>query len=271
MVYVLYEQSIDRGSPVECYKFQSPAKTYLYTTADHAVTLNNETYQPFVGVRGSLRLDSTNESELNLKIRIDSKTDVIMDHAFKPAPPASLRVSVYRAHLGTNLATDWILIWEGTVSSISVSGFSADMLIPGAFSRAVQSECPNIYYQNSCNHVLYDEKCKVLKTPFVQETTITQVGSEAITVANSSFSQNFLSAGMVYVKRTKEYRGIIENLLGNIGITYPFSDIQVGDEVTLTAGCDHSFEACKTKFKNTKNYGGFPAVPSDNPFVGKVK
>ena len=36
---------------------------------------------------------------------------------------------------------------------------------------------------------------------------------------------------------------------------------QAGDAFTVTAGCDKSFAACKTKFANHLNFRGFPHVP----------
>ena len=42
--------------------------------------------------------------------------------------------------------------------------------------------------------------------------------------------------------------------------------IAPGTEVLLTVGCDHSTATCAARFNNLDNYGGFPAIPSKNPF-----
>jgi hypothetical protein len=32
------------------------------------------------------------------------------------------------------------------------------------------------------------------------------------------------------------------------------------------AGCDHSVSTCAARFGNLANYGGFPFIPTKNPF-----
>lgn len=39
--------------------------------------------------------------------------------------------------------------------------------------------------------------------------------------------------------------------------------ITIGDTFELSAGCDHTFETCKTKFNNAVNFGGFPHLQVD--------
>lgn len=47
------------------------------------------------------------------------------------------------------------------------------------------------------------------------------------------------------------------------------SAIAVGDEFTITAGCDKTFPTCKAKFANGVNFRGFPHIPG-NRFVISV-
>jgi len=42
------------------------------------------------------------------------------------------------------------------------------------------------------------------------------------------------------------------------------ADIQPGDQVRLTAGCDRRFETCRLKFNNALNYQGFPDIPGED-------
>jgi hypothetical protein len=47
-----------------------------------------------------------------------------------------------------------------------------------------------------------------------------------------------------------------------------FDGIAVGQAVTLYPGCDHTTTTCDGKFSNLNNYGGFPHIPTKNPFGG---
>jgi len=40
--------------------------------------------------------------------------------------------------------------------------------------------------------------------------------------------------------------------------------------VTLYPGCSHTIADCRDKFNNLVNFGGFPWIPSKNPFNNSV-
>lgn len=42
--------------------------------------------------------------------------------------------------------------------------------------------------------------------------------------------------------------------------------INVGDAVTVYAGCDHAVATCFSKFVNVPNFGGLPHLPTVNPY-----
>lgn len=43
----------------------------------------------------------------------------------------------------------------------------------------------------------------------------------------------------------------------------PFYPIQLGDQYSITAGCDHTCTTCTTKFSNIENFQGFPHMPTE--------
>lgn len=47
-------------------------------------------------------------------------------------------------------------------------------------------------------------------------------------------------------------------------------DIQVGDQFTITAGCDRRFETCRDKFNNVANYQGEPHIRGTDYMVRTV-
>ncbi|MEW6169845.1 MAG: phage BR0599 family protein [Pseudomonadota bacterium] len=44
--------------------------------------------------------------------------------------------------------------------------------------------------------------------------------------------------------------------------------LSVGATVVLYPGCDHTLSTCESKFGNSANFGGFPFIPTKNPFGG---
>lgn len=267
--YDIAEASTHDGSPVECYKFIGTFRTYLYTSADVPVTLNGETYEPIPTSRQSIRAGTQADDNLALEIALPYNVDVVQDYAYAESPP-SLVLELYRVHRGTSYATDWVLLWKGRVTSFNVDGRVAKLRIPSIFSSALQGNVPNAFYQNPCNHVLYDGRCGLSRSLFTQLTTVIVAGQTAFEVADDGFPDDYLQAGEAVITRSGERRMILSNVVNVIQITYPFVDLRLGDEVELVAGCDHSWTTCKTKFNNGARYGGHPHLPADNPFQGDL-
>lgn len=269
MSYDVAEQSVHDGAPVECYKFTGTFRTYRYTSSSNRETVNGEEYQPVAGKRGTIRSGTQADDSLALEITLPFNLDVVQDYGYAESPP-SLTLEVYRVHRNTNFATDWVLLWKGEVTAFNIKGRKATVRVPSIFSRALQGDLPNVYYQGPCNHVLYDSLCKVSRATHSVTTTTTDVQTLAFSVIDDGGVDGVLAAGEAVCTRTGERRLILNNLAGTVTIGYPFVDLRVGDEVELTKGCDHSFTTCKAKFGNAANFGGDPYIPADNPFMGDV-
>lgn len=269
MSYDDFEGSAHDGAPVECYKFIGAFRTYYYTSADVVTTVNGEDYEPVAGRRGTIRSGTQSDDTLALEIELPFDVDVVRDYAYAESPP-TLTLEVYRVHRGSSFSTDWILMWKGKVSSFNVDGRVAKVRVPSIFARALQGDLPSAYYQAPCNHVLFDSRCKVSRAANSTVTTVTDVSTTAFNVVSDGGVDGVLTAGEAVVTRTGERRLILGNLAGTVTINFPFVDMKVGDEVTLTVGCDHAYTTCKAKFNNTINYGGHPFIPSDNPFTGEI-
>lgn len=51
-----------------------------------------------------------------------------------------------------------------------------------------------------------------------------------------------------------------------VSVHIPFRVATVGSSINVYAGCPHSIDFCNRKFLNAVNFGGFPQVPTNNPF-----
>jgi uncharacterized phage protein (TIGR02218 family) len=269
MSYAVADASVHDGAPIECYLFAGQLKEYRYTSAESLITLDGREYEPLPIKRGSVKSGSQADDSLSLEIELPIDCDLVRDYAYLNAP-ASLMLSVFRVHRETNFATDSVLLWKGEVLSFSVAGRTAKARVPSIFSAALSSDCPTVFYQNPCNHVLFDARCKVSRASFSTSTTVLDAAQTNATVVDDGFPDNFLAGGEMVNSRNGERRMIVDNQVNLITINFAFVDLRVGDSVTLTAGCDHSWTTCRSKFSNGDNYGGDPFIPSENPFQGKV-
>lgn len=60
--------------------------------------------------------------------------------------------------------------------------------------------------------------------------------------------------------------GIGDFFIMELTIFNKFSFDIVGESVYLSSGCDKKNSTCAEKFNNISNFGGFPYMPTDNPF-----
>lgn len=270
MSYTSYETSAHDGSPIEGYYFIGTQKSYRYTNAQTDVTINGLQYFAQRIKRTGIASGTQEDDNLEVEIELPANLELVTDYAFASSPP-ELSVTIYRYHEDSNSATDWVIVWTGKVSSISVKEATAFLQVPSIMSLILAGTVPKNFYQNPCNHTLYDSRCKVVKATYTASTVITSVSGTTIGVTNDGFADNFLNAGEIYIPAKGERRAIVSNVANVITINFPFHNASVGDGVQLFAGCNHSYQGdCKTKFSNTLNYGGYPYIPKENPFIGDL-
>jgi len=65
-----------------------------------------------------------------------------------------------------------------------------------------------------------------------------------------------------------ERRFITDHTSGALTLTTVPAGLVVGATVRVYPGCDHTLATCASKFGNAANYGGFPFMPTKNPFDG---
>lgn len=262
-----YDDSQQESVPVEGYKFIGSFQTYRYTSAERAQVINGETYEPVPVTRSRVKAGTHEDDSLTLDLQLPFNVDVVMDYAYAQTPP-KLTLEVYRQQVGD--ADAWALYWKGIVRGFNVEDRKATIKVPSIFSLAMQGEIPNVYYQVPCNHVLYDDRCKVSRALHTTTAFVSDVGSLIFNTLTAPAADYVLRAGEAVIVRNGERRLILENIGDTITIGYPFVDLREGDEMQFSKGCDHSIEECIAKFANVINHGGFKYIPADNPFDGSV-
>lgn len=266
-VYTDADQSAEGGAPVECYKFTGTFTTYLYTTSDEAVVIGADTYLPTVMERSSLVIGVHIDDTQELTLTCPTNIDLVLDYAFQVSPP-DLSLQIIRFHRGTDPDTDSVIYWTGSVASIVASKHEAQIRVPSIFGSAMKGNIPRIGYQFACNHRLYDGRCKLDINSWSFTSTVAGVdGVSVVTATLSAFPDGTFVGGELAATVSGERRMIIAHTGSAITVNFPFSGLVEGDAIQVSAGCDHSFATCGSKFSNQLNYGGFKFTPNVNPFV----
>ncbi len=174
--------------------------------------------------------------------------------------------------------------WTGSEVTLECESLLGLLKRPGGRAR----------WQLMCNHQLFDAGCGVLTTDedangieltriiTVNAITGNVIASTGLLSTNinpasvpGDFYERFYTGGYAvdHVHPTGERRIIslhdgTDNGSGQGEITLwePFTEVVVSGFLTVVAGCDRSAATCVEKFNNLPNFGGFPAMPTVNPF-----
>lgn len=267
------EDTTDNSQPVEIYEFNGTYQTFTYTSDNLPHTTMGQTFVPIAGLeRSNLKIGTQEDDRDELTVSMPVATPVAANYAFQTTPPR-LSINIWRMDRSGGSVE---LLWKGPVSAITVSKHIATFRCPSNFSNILQARVPTIMVQPQCNHVLYDERCKVSRSANRVVTTVTAINGRAITLASTgSFPTAHFIGGEMVATEFDERRSIVQKSGNVVTVSYLFGKLEVGDPVEIVAGCDHgwfSSQGCP-KFSNQENFGGFPFTPgeSNNVFVVGLK
>lgn len=124
-------------------------------------------------------------------------------------------------------------------------------------------------YAPSCDADLGDARCGVNMAPFTKFGFVTATDSSKRvfqdsfrTEADGSFTKGKVTwtTGLNTGHSMDVKRYNFANKQFDLQLQMPY-DIQMGDEYTVTAGCDKSLTTCRVIFGNVINFRGYPYIP----------
>ena len=294
MAFIDKEESVEQGQPIELYKIQGSGQSFYYTSGQHQVTFNFDTYSPVAISRSEPEIESSQSAR---RIVLTLPMDNEFAARYIPTLPTTVEtLTVYRYHStdgtpghdpGTPSGPDVIIYFSGTISNV---GFKDDKCEVNVISegKVLTQLVPKQTCRALCNHVLYDSGCKVSKVLFqLSNVSVVSIASsglsvvldagsatigvddlDALLLANPDYFDGGLLSGPggeLRSIRSTDKTGLPANRVV-IDVSPAFAILKALDIVTMTAGCFHDPTTCDTKFSNMANYGGFPFVPQKNPF-----
>lgn len=260
------ERSTQDGRPVELYTFARDGSTWRYTSGDRDVVLLGNTYAARALRRSEI--EATNE-KARLGIRITAPRTLEVVDLFRVAPPTqAVTLVLQQYHAGDGeVAT----LWTGRILAVSFQGLQAEIAAEPIYTSIRRIGLRRLY-QRQCPHVLYGPACRVARAGFRVEGTVANVTGQVVAVAAAlAFADGHFAGGYLEFAAAAgvtERRFILEHTGAALTLSSGASDLAVGAAVALLPGCDHTLATCAAKFGNAANYGGFPYMPTKNPFGG---
>ncbi len=266
MTYATYETSVQKGTPVELYEFIQGLTRWNYISGADQVVRLGQAYKPAPITRDRVK-QSTDVFKNGMKLTFP-RDDEFASQFLGFAPEETTTVSILRGHYG-DPDSEYIMYWKGRV------------LAAKATDSTIELECEPIYtsirrpglrakFEYSCRHVLYSRSCGVNRELFKHEGTIITLTSglnvEVAGVAGT-FPDGWFTGGIL-VAPDNSSRFIVSHTAGVVVLARPLASLTPSQLAKLYPGCDHLRTTCDTKYNNLDNFGGFPWIPSRNPFDG---
>jgi uncharacterized phage protein (TIGR02218 family) len=265
MTFEAFEEGPE-GYPIELYLFKrGVSERYTLTSSDDIISFQSEDYLPVQIRRENIEVNTEIErAPMNLDIQRDA--DILTNFVAYP-PTEIMTLTIFRYHANDTPGLEFITVWQGRVLSAEWRGSKAVLTCEPVFTSLKR---PGLRrkYQAQCPHILYGAQCGLNNFAFSATDNLTGVAGAVITAPGFVDSVDFYFGGYMQFDN-REVRTIIgDDGAGNLTLNIGLSELEIGSSVTVFQGCAHDLDACKNKFNNLENYGGFPYVPKINPFGG---
>lgn len=269
MTYSAIDASVQDGRPEIRLLFVQGLTEFRYTSRPDIVNDGTNTWMPSavttteVSQSGDMAKDP-----VTLKL---PRTSPIAQTFIGGAPDEITLVTIFRSHIGDDVPQTY---WKGRVSGSSISGDEVTLTCENIFTSLRRSGL-RARYQKGCRHALYSPNCSMALADFASAATVSAVAGNTVTFTldTDTFADGYFNGGIMQAVDGMRY--ISSHVGGTLTLMQASRPLAllVADgpqAVTLHPGCAHTIADCRDKFNNLVNFGGFPWIPSKNPFSNSV-
>lgn len=240
-----------------------------FTDHDRALAFDGTEFLPDCGASGSALSSSADLAVDNSDIEGVLSASALSGEDLAAGRYDGAEVEVFRVNWAA--PGQRVLLKKGVIGEVTRAGNAFKAELRG-LSHHLDQPVGRVY-QRLCDVNVGSAKCGVdLDDPeFKTSSAVTAlrdaqsfIASGFATFADAWFAHGLLTwetganAGLsAYVKT--------QTATGAISLWLPAgAAIQIGDEFTVTAGCDKRFATCRTKFSNAVNFRGFHLMPGND-------
>lgn len=164
-----------------------------------------------------------------------------------------------------NMAVGSILLFAGAVTQVVEVGRTSALLKVKSDLIILEKDMPRNLYQPSCLHTLYDDGCGLMKSLYLVTGVVGASSTAKVVNWTNSYASGYFAQGVIKFtsgQNAGQSRPVQASTGSTVTLTYPaqFSPA-ANDTFVIYPGCDHTLATCKAKFRNDRNYRGFPFVP----------
>lgn len=264
------KQAIINGKVAVLFKITTKDNAiYAYTDHDMPLTVGSVTYQPTPGLKKIYFQSTTDGTAQNNEVAAGwsiNDESLVISGKFDYAEVEVSLVDWSNVSLGT------VLIDRGNLTEINFEG-NAFRAVFESYANRLKKNI-NFIVTANCRHLLFSQfssdkigACTVNQASYTYNGTVSTIVTPKLVFTVSGLSQpNAWCSGGVLTWTTGNNAGlsyVVKNHEVSASTTITLflptlGSIQVGDQFSVTAGCDKTLNTCKNKFNNVLNFGGFP-------------
>jgi uncharacterized phage protein (TIGR02218 family) len=261
------ESSVEESRSAELYRFEIGVETFLYTSSEDVIPIGIDDYVPESIKRDNIVV-GPGERSRSLELQLPA-TNPFAARYLSIVPGQVATCTIYAIQRDELPSITLKQIFEGTVRGVRFPGTGVSAIMGLRSSESATSRAiPRRTYQALCNWTLYDAGCGVDPALFSHVGLVTDVTDNTITVTGASaFADGTFNAGFAKPAGISDFRLITGHVGNVISLLLPFPTSIVGQNVTITQGCDHLIAGhCLNRFNNVSEHSGFAFIPLKNPF-----
>lgn len=262
------ESSAHGGRPVELFRFVHGGQVWTYSSGPEIV-YNGETYSAFpVGRDDMQQTKELGKSPLEVLLPRTCELSLLY---LAGNPEHIITLTVFRLHVGASDGP--VVYWKGRIVSCDWPDPATASLKCESVFTSLKRPGLRARYQRMCRHALYRTGCNVDKAAYAVPGTVSAVNAArtVITIPEAAAHPNGYFLGGFLALADGTMRFISAHAGSSITLASPAPVLAgyTGNDLLLYPGCGRNRETCSTKFNNILNFGGWPWIPSRNPFDGR--
>lgn len=263
--YSELEISVHGGRPVDLFRFVYGSQVWTCSSGPE-VDYNGETYAAFpIGRSDMQQTKELHKSPLEVLIPRTSELSLLY---LVGNPESVITLTVFRLHVGASDGP--VVYWKGRIVSVDWPDNATTKLTCESVFTSLKRPGLRARYQRMCRHALYSAQCGVDKADYAVAGTVSAINAAktVLTVtAAEALADGWFTGGMVETP-TGGFLFVTGHTGSSLTLDTPCA-LSASDAVTLYPGCARNRETCQGRFGNILNFGGWPWIPTRNPFDGR--
>ena len=249
----------------ELYDIETGDEIERFTSYNIDLSFKGYTYKAAPIQRSQMKYDS-NLGVQNVEITAATSEQFRSHIASVPINPT--RITIWRA-VSDDL-TEYAKIFRGQVLRVAAREMNTTASCIGK-NAILDSVFPRVIYQSTCNHMLFDDQCKL-------EQSVYKVEAEISSISGADYSANILGTyddyyfdhGWAVYGNSMRLITCHEGTVITLQLQFE-SIVDIGSIIKVYPGCNGHYSTCAGKFANQENFLGMTTIPSKNPCIWGFK